>query len=156
MRLMIKLLLTLLVLALVLPFTPLTPGGRPLLSLGDLHWPDLKAPPLPDLKPPLASGGKQTFYRWRDGAGNLHFSDRPPEGSPANLETVEVDPDANLIQGIQPPPPQPPTQRTASDETPPSPYSPGQIKKLFDEANRIKALAAQRGQQMEEVMGKAR
>ena len=160
MKLLIKLMLTLLVLAAALPFTPFMPGGKPLLSLGNLKWPKLEAPSLPALKPAggTSSSNNQTFYKWHDAKGNLHFSDQPPKGHTAQLETVEVNPNTNLIPGVKAPPPQP-QQKPAQEATAtslPSPYSPDQIKRLFDEAHKIKQQSEQRNKQLEEIMGKAK
>lgn len=44
-----------------------------------------------DLKQPLSSEGKVTYYRWQDEQGQWHFSDQAPDVA---AEKAEVDPDA--------------------------------------------------------------
>ncbi|MBU0501504.1 MAG: DUF4124 domain-containing protein [Gammaproteobacteria bacterium] len=159
MRLLIKLLLTLLILAVILPFTPFMPGGKPLMQIGDLKWPRLVVPAAQDItdslksRPSAPSSKNKTFFKWRDAQGNIHFSDKPPKEKTAHLETIEVNPDANLIQGVRvPPPPQPQqTVQTTPQADIPSPYAPGQIKRLFDEAHKIKQQAEKRNKQLEEL-----
>ncbi len=98
-RKIIKLLLLLLLLSGILPFV--YPFGRPLLKLSDISMPNLKAikeklPELPRLD--TRSGQVVTVYRWRDKSGNWSFGSEPPAGVKA--ESMTVNPDANLIQGL--------------------------------------------------------
>jgi hypothetical protein len=95
----IKLLLLLLLFSGILPFV--YPWGRPLLRLSDLNLPKLneisaKLPELPSID--RRRGETVTVYRWRDKNGNWSFGSEPPKG--VKSETITVNPDANLIQGI--------------------------------------------------------
>lgn len=99
MRRVAKLLVLILIVALVAVFLPVWKGGRPLLALSDLKsW--LESPverdfPMPDL------GGREpaVFYKWRDDAGQVHYSTEPP-GPGVAYEQVEVDPDVNTLPAV--------------------------------------------------------
>ena len=41
----------------------------------------------------------QSFYKWQDEEGTWHYSDQPQAGK--NIETVTVNTNANLIQGLR-------------------------------------------------------
>ena len=41
----------------------------------------------------------QSFYKWQDEDGTWHYSDQPQEGQ--NIETVTVNTNTNLIQGLR-------------------------------------------------------
>jgi hypothetical protein len=41
----------------------------------------------------------QSFYKWQDDDGTWHYSDQPQAGK--NIETVTVNTNANLIQGLR-------------------------------------------------------
>jgi hypothetical protein len=41
----------------------------------------------------------QSFYKWQDDEGTWHYSDQPQAGK--NIETVTVNTNANLIQGLR-------------------------------------------------------
>lgn len=45
------------------------------------------------------SGNTQSFYKWQDESGAWHYSDTPPEGKV--VETITVDTNTNLIQGLK-------------------------------------------------------
>jgi hypothetical protein len=159
-KLLIKLLLSLLVLAVVLPFTPFMPGGKPLLKMDGLKWPPLAAPDLARPNPATdpGSANNQTFYKWRDAKGTVHYGDQPPGTPTGQVETIEVNPDTNLILGLKVPPP-PPEQKPAPEGAATSlpsaysPYSPGQIERLFEEAHKVKAQSEERNRQLEELVG---
>jgi len=59
----------------------------------------LSAPSGDDIKRTL-SGGKETVYKWTDANGKVHYSSE----APADIESaqkMEVDPNVNLIEGIE-------------------------------------------------------
>lgn len=97
-----------------------------------------------------------TVYRWRDADGNLHFGDNPPQHV-QEVETLDIDPDANLIQGDR-------SQQqaaapaagvpTADPAVPAMPYSPEQIEKLFRDAQAVKEKLEQRAQAQEDLMNR--
>lgn len=72
------------------------PDGTPFLeSPWDLFSVDSKVPSS------IGSGinSSQSFYKWQDENGTWHYSDQPQEGQ--NIETVTVNTNANLIQGLR-------------------------------------------------------
>ena len=158
MKLFVKLLITALVLAVLLPFTILKDdSGRPLMSLRDLKMPDMAVPGQPDGATVKGEGIKDVIYQWRDEEGNLNFTSEPP--APGIEYSVKgYDPNLNLIQSIK-------TQtetaevgsktKTTSIESPlkiGNPYSPEKINKLFDDAEKVQDLINQRMQQQEAVL----
>lgn len=162
MNLFIKLLIAILVISLLLPFTLLKDKhGNPLLSVRDLNFPSLTLPELsmPDflssgmLKIPgevRGSDGKDMIYQWTDADGNVQFSNsQPPEGVVYTLRGY--DPNLNVIQAVE-------AQAAGSEEVSGSeskkkitsakdigsPYSVERIEKLFEDANNIEKLLNQR------------
>lgn len=162
MNLFIKLLIAILVISLLLPFTFLKDKlGNPMLSVRDLNFPSLTLPELsmPDFlssgMPKLPGGvkgsdGKDMIYQWTDADGNVQFSNsQPPEGVVYTLKGY--DPNLNVIQAVE-------TQAAGSEEVSGSeskkkitsakdigsPYSVERIEKLFEDANNIEKLLNQR------------
>ena len=162
MNLFIKLLIVILVISLLLPFTFLKDKhGNPMLSARDLNFPSLTLPELsmPDFlssgMPKLPGGvkgsdGKDMIYQWTDADGNVQFSNsQPPEGVVYTLKGY--DPNLNVIQAVE-------TQAAGSEEVSGSkskkkitsakdigsPYSVERIEKLFEDANNIEKLLNQR------------
>ena len=83
-----KLLLSLLILAVILPFTPLMPGGKPLIKVSDLKWPELGVPG--SNKQFTPSGNTQTVYKWQDAQGNIHFSDQAPNNEMIQSSKIKI------------------------------------------------------------------
>jgi len=165
MKLFAKLMIAVLFIAMLLPFTILKDdSGNTLMSLSDISLPDLSMPDfsMPDL--PKISGaknsatldgdlsGKDVFYKWYDSNGNIQFtSEPPPQGIEYTLKGF--DPDTNVIQAVKAPP-----KESGSDESTPvqnkstdleetgNPYSQESIKKLFEDTKNIEKLLQQRSQ----------
>ena len=165
MKLIFKLMLFVLILAAVLPFTPFMPGGKPILNLGDFKWPEFSKPPLPDLPnaklPDIGKGtpsNNQSFYKWTDAEGNVHYSDKPPQQQ-VKSETVTVNPDTNVLAPVEVPKPQPkpsvPAQSAKDSEHlkngMPNPYSPTEVKKLINDAKQLQQQAKERLKKMEQL-----
>jgi len=158
MKLMFKLMLAILVLAFVLPFTPLMPGGKPLMSLSEIRMPEFSIPDMPSFgakEPVLRRSGKvQTFYRWRDAQGNIQYSDKPPQGNVNGLSSLDINPNTNLVPAVKAPP-EPKTaqlkeKKGKTDSTAPSSfYSTNAIQKLFEDANKIKEQALERNKALQ-------
>jgi len=161
MKLFGKLMLVVLVVAFLLPFTLLKDKeGKTLMSFSDFNLPDFKMPniEMPDMlasdKKRRTSGGgsrEDVFYRWNDAKGNVQFTTEPP---PDGIEyTVKgYNPDTNLIQAVEIPveePPPAPVVETASESNSSeqgldSPYTKEKIQKLFDDTKNIEKLLNQR------------
>lgn len=159
MKLFVKLMLTLVVLALLLPFTILKDDrGNTLMSFSDISMPDFKMPDLPgvpsgkSLVPSVnGSAGIDVFYKWHDAEGNVHFTTEPPTDG-VDYTTKEFDPDANLIRAVEVPDPETTTEKpetaaqreVSSEHERPNLYDADQIKKLFDDTKNIEKLLQQR------------
>lgn len=160
MKLFAKLMIAVLFIAMLLPFTILKDdSGHTLMSFSDFNLPDLSMPDLPKISGAKNSApldedlsGKDVFYKWYDSDGNIQFtSEPPPEGIEYTLKGF--DPDTNVIQAVKAPP-----KESGSDESTPvqkkstdleevgNPYSPDSIKKLFEDTKNIEKLLQQRSQ----------
>ena len=167
MKLYAKVLMALLVLALLAPFTILkNDQGNTMLSFSDISLPSFDMPEIsaiPDAPVELVptnmtSGRMDKFYKWYDAEGNVQFTTEPP---PEGTEYVvkEYDPDTNLIQAVDTKPELfsstpagegattiAPTEQT-TEET--QAYSPESIEKLFEDTKNIQKLLNDRALQQE-------
>ncbi|HET8941505.1 MAG TPA: DUF4124 domain-containing protein [Rudaea sp.] len=57
--------------------------------------------PVRALVPPSAKASP-TLYKWRDANGHLHVTDVAPKDRP--FETLQVNPNVNVVRGVVPPP----------------------------------------------------
>lgn len=158
MKFFIKLLIALVVLAVLLPFTLLKgKDGRPLMSLDKLTKPDIALPKLPDSD---NKGGRDLIYRWTDAEGVVHFTNTPPPAG-VNYTVKGYDPNTNLIQSVKPlnkeePPASKPVQ--AARKTPESlkeignPYSVDKVDKLMDDARKVQQLLDDRLKKQEALI----
>lgn len=109
MNIFIKILLLLVVLAIAAPFVLKGPDGQPLMTLDDLHTPDVAIPEvvekLPEVQNPFrgeepSAGGKKSarteIYSWKDAQGNVHYSNKPP-ATGIEAEKMVVDPNVNVL-----------------------------------------------------------
>ena len=160
MRFFIKILITLVVLAILLPFTLLKgKDGRPLMSLDKLKAPDISVPSLPASG--RDGGNKDLIYRWTDSEGVIHFTNTPP---PQGVEyTVKgYDPNTNLIQSVELPQDEEPSVRKpvqAATKKPPgslqeigNPYSVEKVEKLMEDAQNVQKLLEDRLKRQEEII----
>jgi len=170
MKLFVKLMLALVVLAVLLPFTLLKNNqGKTLMSFSDLRLPDFNLPGLPgmsasrELIPAQAgSGAMDTFYKWYDPTGNVQFTTEPP---PAGVEyTVkQYDPNANVIQAVTLPVEEteiaasgstahanPASEKSAQAQT--NPYDSKSIDKLFEDTRNVEQLLNQRINNQNEII----
>jgi hypothetical protein len=168
MKLFVKLMLAILVVAFLLPFTLLKDDeGKTLMSFSDFSLPDFKMPSIkmPDmlrsdkLLPTNGGGSREdVFYRWNDAKGNVQFTTEPP---PDGVEyTVKgYNPDTNLIQAVEipveepvvespPPGSEPASENKSSAQDPDSPYSKDNIQKLFDDTRNLEQMFNQRNKNL--------
>ncbi len=105
MKLFIKLMIFLVVVACAAPFILKRDDARPWMSLSDLKTPDIS---LPDVKPiadqisgltdeisDKKSSEPDTVYKWKDENGVWHFADNASTASTS--EAIEIDSYANLV-----------------------------------------------------------
>jgi hypothetical protein len=162
MKLFTKMLIAVLVIALLLPFTLLKgKDGSAMLNVMDLNFPSVSMPDflsldLPGLAERIGNSddesltGKDVIYKWTDANGNLQFSNnRPPEGVVYMLKGY--DPNLNVIQAVETPATRPEAvpefeskKKVTSAKDIGSPYSIEKIEKLFEDANNIENLLNQR------------
>ena len=156
MKFFAKLMISLLFIAVLLPFTILRgPDGDTLMSFSDFKLPDFSVPDMPagaKIPSPLdGGGGKDIVYKWQDAEGNLHFtSEPPPDGIDYNV--MGFDPNTNVIQAVKPPveeeePAEDETEQASGSENSDgvgNPYSPEKIEKLFEDAKNVENLVKQR------------
>lgn len=161
MKLFAKLLISVLVIGILLPFTILKgTDGKPLLSFTNLQAPDMpKLPETIDSFGDESQDGKEVIYKWIDGKGNLQFSNTPP---PEGIEyTVkDYDPNVNVIQAVvvkpeetEEIPASQPDEKVTSVEEVGNPYAPEKIEKLFEDAKNIEKLLSQRLKNQEAMIG---
>jgi len=154
MKLFAKVMIAVLFIAMLLPFTILRgPDGNTLMSFSDFELPDFSLPDMPKIPSGESissqlDSGKDIFYQWHDAEGNVQFTTEPP---PEGIEyTVKgYDPDTNVIQAIELPSEEAQVEEGPADEekkTDPTgnPYSPERIEKLFDDAKNVEKLLNQR------------
>lgn len=103
MRLFMRLLLVLPVIALGGLFIIPGPDGRPLMS-----WDRLTLPELPGVG--AGGSGEVTVYKWQDADGRWHYGEKPQQGSVA----VRLDPRVNLLPAARPAAPGAPAETSMS------------------------------------------
>ena len=166
MKLFAKLMIAVLVIALLLPFTLLKDeSGNTLMSFSGFKLPDFSLPELPklpsakDLAPSVdGMGGKDIFYKWYDADGNVQFTTEPPADG-IEYTIKGYDPDTNVIQAVEIPDeepevkePDPEIQKSEKSDDNSSPYSQESIKKLFEDAKNIEKMLNERYQQQEALI----
>lgn len=163
MKLFAKLMITLLVIAMLLPFTILKgPDGNTLMSFSDLSLPSFSLPDMPkmpsagDLAPSAGNlSGKDVFYQWYDADGNVQFTtDPPPDG--VEYTRKGYDPNANVIQAVEPLPEKGDEAAEVTEIKPPeddigNPYSQEAIEKLFKDAQNIEKMLSEKLKQQEAI-----
>lgn len=170
MKLFAKLMIAVLFIGMLLPFTILKgPDGETLMSLSDIAMPDFSMPEMPEFSRAFKGsepvpgddsdlGGKDLFYQWYDDQGNVQFTTEPPaQGIEYTIKSF--DPDTNLIQAVKAPPEQgaadePDTgeRQSAKSDDIGNPYSGDSIKKLLDDARNVEKLINQRYKDQESAL----
>lgn len=82
-------------------------------------------------------------YKWVDEHGVTQFSNRPPEKS-RESEKIVLSPDTNVISAIKIPEKEPEVVASPQVHSLSSPYSPGGMKKMVDEATGMQEMLDQR------------
>lgn len=82
-------------------------------------------------------------YKWVDEHGVTQFSNRPPENS-RESEKIVLSPDTNVISAIRIPEKKPEAAASHQVHSLSSPYSPGGMKKMVDEATGMQERLDQR------------
>ena len=160
MKLFAKLLLAVLVIGALLPFTVLKDkNGNTLMNFSDLKMPGISTPKIPDLSDlslPKSDDesdgekvdGKDIFYKWYDANGQLQFTTSPPAQG-IEYTVKGFDPNTNVIQAVKVKKEVEPVNEGVSEKQPDkkisaddvgNPYSKESVEKLFDDAQNIEKL----------------
>ncbi len=86
---------------------------------------------------------KVEVYKWVDEHGVTQFSNRPPETS-SKSEKIVLSPDINVISAIKVPEKEPEVAAGPQVNSLSSPYSPGGMKNILDEASGMQEKLDQR------------
>ena len=123
--------------------------GKTPFSANDLKMPDISAPNVDS----LVNGGKTTAYKWTDENGVVHYSSEPPPEQ-QQVEVLEVDPNVNLVQGVQKKEEVPgPGSQPALDLPSGNVYSPKNVQKLIQDAKDVQQKLNERYQEQEKIVG---
>ena len=123
--------------------------GKTPFSANDLKMPDISAPNVDS----LVNGGKTTAYKWTDENGVVHYSSEPPPEQ-QQVEVLEVDPNVNLVQGVQKKEEVPgPGSQPALDLPGGNVYSPKNVQKLIQDAKDVQQKLNERYQEQEKIVG---
>lgn len=170
MKLFAKLMIAVLFIGMMLPFTILKgPDGKTLMSLSDITMPDFSMPEMPKFSRAFKGSepvpgddsdlsGKDLFYQWYDDQGNVQFTTEPPaQGIEYTIKGF--DPDTNVIQAVKAPSEQSAAdaadtdqQQSAKPDDIGNRYSGDSIKKLLDGARNVEKLINQRYQDKESAL----
>lgn len=168
MKLFIKFMIFIVVLACAGPFILKRPDGRPWMTISDLKAPDIATPdisPLTDQVKKLggsdeenAAAEQTTIFKWQDKDGVWHFSDEASATTPS--EEIRINHNANVVhmEKQQTPKEIPVTKsneqvvqnESKSLDTEVSPYE--QLPNLIDKAKNVEKLLDQRQQRQEEIL----
>lgn len=123
--------------------------GKTPFSANDLKMPDISAPGVDS----LVNGGKTTAFKWTDENGVVHYSSEPPPEH-QQVEVLEIDPNVNLVQGVQKKEEVPgPGPQPALDLPSGNVYSPENVQKLIQDAKDVQKKLNERYQEQEKIVG---
>lgn len=139
-------------------------GQSPLANI-DWSMPKIKVPDvsLPDVKMPDFGGDTEgeiaTVYKWVDDDGVINYSQTKPPGV-NQFDTMEVDPNTNLVQGEPLPEPEPELEKEPKEEKPPVAAlpdmnllpTPDRVQKLMQDAQNIQTQMNDRTRQLEQAI----
>lgn len=149
----IFIMIVLLVMAFVGPMFIKKPDGTPFIE-SPLDY--FTSSPEDTSSAPLGGSSMQSFYKWQDENGTWHYSDQPQAGQ--NIETVTVDTNVNLIQGLKV---EKKKEYTVSQAKKPAAELPSiplpmtvpldKVSKMLDDANNIQQLMDDRTDQIDQA-----
>lgn len=120
--------------------------------LENFKMPSFSASDLKEDVSNLATGGKQTVYKWVDENGVTQYTAEPPPDQAAT--SVELDPNANIIQGVEMPEDEDaPTAAPQVSMPDGNIYNPQSIKKLMDDAKNVQTLLNDRQKTLDGMSG---
>ncbi len=97
-----------------------------------------------------------TVYKWRDEAGEWHFSNRPPAPDTA-VEVHTYRSDSNIVPAPQAPSPPPTARAPASENSLPIPGlpAPTTVEKVLDDARQVQKTHRDRQQNIDQQIDAA-
>ncbi len=122
------------------------------LPFSGFSLPDISAP---DLNP--LNNQPETAYKWVDEKGITHYSnEKPPELSVASptekeIEVIEVDPRANIIQSVETPKDRDSSNTTISPIDGPL-YKPENVQKLLNDAKNVEKVLQERQKEQDKII----
>ena len=160
MKLFVKLMALIVVLAVAGPFFIKGPDGRPLMEIGEVaasikrQWNAMVVDA--GRRVGNEDAGKVEVYRWQDADGNWHFSDE--ENPRGESELIKVDPYASRMDPFVATPPPEPEQRAGGTagadpgvSVPlPLTVSPGEARQLIEDAGNIQEDLEERARDIDE------
>ena len=125
-------------------------GTSPLSTfhLPDFHFPTWTTPDLDVL-----TSKPETAYKWVDENGITHYANESPENQSAEL--IKVDPNTNLIRGIDLPESDNKNNENSNTAVAPAPgplYPPENVQKLIQDAKNIENVLHERQQQQDKII----
>lgn len=90
-------------------------------------------------------------YKWVDEHGVIQFSNRPPEKS-RESEKIVLSPNTNIISAIRIPEKEPEAAASPQVHSLSSPYSPGGMKKIMDDATGMQEMLDQRRMEQDKAL----
>ena len=171
MKIFLKLLMGLVVLAVIAPFYLKNQQGGQLMSLSDIKMPTLSAPPVPEIvKSTLSdisanipssnsndSAQEQTqikVHKWRDKDGTWHFSNIDESHKGSNSKVIFIDSTKNTSTPTKQPQPEAASTKTNSVEN----ITPNLLlplthgKTTIDQARQVQGLLEQRHKTQQQMM----
>ena len=148
-KILLKTLVLMIIIACVAPFFLKGPDDSPLLEPKDLKLPDIKKPRTSIIKPqePVK------IYKWKDKNGVWHFSNK--EKPSPDAEVILVEPDRHPPPETEPEPAR--DENTPSDDPPsmtfPLTISPAKVKKLKQDAEKVKVELEKRYEELGRQFG---
>lgn len=167
--LLVKLVMMAVVMAGLLNYALYLKTGKSPLANIDWSMPKLKVPDvaIPDVSLPNMSlpdfGGNNegeiaTVYKWVDADGVINYSQTKPEGV-NQFDTMEVDPNTNLVQGEPIPEPEPEPKIKPKEEKPAVALpdmnllpTPDRVQQLMQDAQNIQTQMNDRTRQLEQAI----
>lgn len=123
----------------------------PKVSLDSL--PAIELPNLNRLTPSLPAD-KDTVYKWKDLEGNIHYTSEPPDNADNIVaEKLEVDPNTNLIQGIDVPEESEQAEAIQAPSPKISTPTPQGAQKLIEDARNVQTLLDERYREQQRAIG---
>jgi len=158
MKIFIKLLILLLILACATPFFIRGPNGQPLMSLNKLKFPELPSVASIKSKSGLFNSTEKSsqaknkgdieVYKWRDEKGVVHYSDRQgsdKKGKLTEIKGISILPSAAVSTVDK-------TEERSLSVPSPTTIPLANIPKLIEDAKQVEQVLQQRKQHQDEIL----